>query len=121
MALTATQTTMNTTRPTMARSAALTTRTATTRSVATCRSITWAVVIQVRARKHDVPAHQEAHRPRQQGELVEDHPHEGERRGRRATSSSTSVRPKSLGRNGVGRRLGAGRIGADLSGGPTHR
>ena len=77
MALAATQRMMKTTSPTIS-SAALTTSTATTRSVATWRSMTWAVPNQVRPRKIRYQHTKNPKSARQQGQLVEDHPHQAE-------------------------------------------
>ena len=119
-ALTATHRTMKTTRPTTSR-AALTTTTATTRSVATWRSMAWAVPIQVRPRKTRYQQTKKPNAARQQGELVEDHPDQGERGQRRRHQQEDVGAPKSLGRSGEGRRRGVGdrRRGGPSDGGPA--
>ena len=55
-------------------------RTVTTRSVATCRSMSLVFTSQYRTRNATYQQSRNPNAPDKKGQLVEDHPHEGERR-----------------------------------------
>ena len=96
-----------------------TTTTPTTRSVATCRSTSWAVPSQMSPRKVSVPGDEEAEPAREGGELVEDDPHEAQRRDGGGPEDQDVLGAE--GRRSDGRRQSTGAGRGRWSGGPRAR
>ena len=75
----------------------------------------------VQAEQAGVPAQNETEGPGEQGELIEDHPHQGERGNRAAAKMPASAHPKSRGRSGVPMRRGDRRCTGGASAGGRGR